>query len=316
MINRTAIANAVLSLALSALMGSAIMLAAETKRERKAPSEAEPVKLTGTLDGHLLTGGPGGFAIYDSTGKVIRSYKTRRCDEGSMLANGNALLINGEQVLEMGPDGKVVWEYTPEELKGGGTFSAQRLPNGNTLVGENSSGKIVEVDEDGKVVFELQTPHEPGSHNNMRYVRKLDNGHYLVCHKLGGVKEYATDSTVVWEPTEKAPAYHAIRTPSGTTLVSTMKDVREYDKAGEVIWLFDPKEDLPHLDFLQNKKYALCGLHLLENGNIVIGIYSRLGSFEITKDKKLVWRLANKAQGLMVQKLSTDNKLLTDNPLR
>jgi hypothetical protein len=53
-------------------------------------------------------------------------------------------------VLEVDRDGKVVWKL--EKLKS--PSSAERLPNGNTLVAENSA--VREFDPQGAVVWKQQ----------------------------------------------------------------------------------------------------------------------------------------------------------------
>jgi hypothetical protein len=268
----------------------------------------------GSFEGKLFTGGSGGFCIYDSAGGIVRSYNSGRADDGCILPNENALIANGESITEYTPDMEVVFRYSPPEQKGGGTFSCQRLANGNTVVGENASGRIVEVDPKGEVVFELQTSHQPGSHNNMRYVRKLANGNYLACHKKNGLKEYAPDGSVVWEPKGKEAAYHAIRTPQGTTIVTTLKAIKEYDEEGNAIWSCEIK-DIEGLE-IPGQKAFLTGLHLLPNGNIVVGTYPKGGCFEVTRNKELVWYFASGFNGLAVQKLKEDGLPLTSRPLR
>jgi hypothetical protein len=74
-------------------------------------------------------------------------------------------------------------------------------------------------------------------------------------------------------------------------LVSTLSQITEYDKDGNEAWEFK-KTDLPGV-LIQN----ITGFNVLPNGNIVAGCYSAYtkegegtGMFEITRDKKLVWR--------------------------
>ena len=73
----------------------------------------------------------------------------------------------GSRVLEINPITKeIVWEYTAE--KSGEpvwTFftsfvgSAQRLPNGNTLINEGMNGRIFQVTYEGEVVWEYVNPY-------------------------------------------------------------------------------------------------------------------------------------------------------------
>ena len=55
-----------------------------------------------------------------------------------------------------------VWEYvapTPESLYAGNVSGAQRLPNGNTLIAEGNSGRMLEVGADNAVVWEFTNPY-------------------------------------------------------------------------------------------------------------------------------------------------------------
>ena len=89
----------------------------------------------------------------------------------TMLANGNILVFdNGRyrghtRVIEIDPvRGSIVWQYPkdpqdPEHrfycpMKG----SAQRLPNGNTLIGDSEHGRSFEVTRDGEIVWEYFYP--------------------------------------------------------------------------------------------------------------------------------------------------------------
>lgn len=63
------------------------------------------------------------------------------------------------------PPCETVWEYTG--LPGAGFYSpifssAQRLPNGGTLIGVGAPGKMIEVDADGKRVWEFVNPRVTG----------------------------------------------------------------------------------------------------------------------------------------------------------
>jgi len=71
---------------------------------------------------------------------------------------------NWSSVMELVPDGygkaKVVWTYGG---KGAGFFSpivsgAQRLPNGNTLIDEGTTGRIFEVNRTGRTVWQYVDP--------------------------------------------------------------------------------------------------------------------------------------------------------------
>lgn len=251
--------------------------------------------IEGNLDSPVLAAGCGRAVMLSPKGDIVWEQKAGLVHDIWMLPNGNVLFADGN-VTEVTKDHAVVFEYKPEVQKGGGAYSCQRLSNGNTVVGENGSGRVVEVDKSGKVVFSLQTnPSTSGAHHNMRMVRKLDNGDYLVCHSGSNlVREYRPDGSTAWEKKTQALAFAAVRLPSGNTLISSLNQITEYDRDGKEVWEFK-KDDIPGV-VIQN----MTGIQALPNGNIVTGCYSAFNKagegtslLEITRDKKLVWRYAS-----------------------
>ena len=86
----------------------------------------------------------------------------------TLLANGNILIFdNGyargfSRVIELDPTSlEVVWSYQgepPSEFFSDRRGSAQRLPNGNTLICESERGHVFEVTPDGTRVWEFWNP--------------------------------------------------------------------------------------------------------------------------------------------------------------
>jgi hypothetical protein len=86
----------------------------------------------------------------------------------TMLENGNILVFdNGVQrrssrVVEIEPlSGRIVWEYRadpPSSFYTSQRGSAQRLPNGNTLICDGNGGRAFEVDAGGETVWEWFNP--------------------------------------------------------------------------------------------------------------------------------------------------------------
>ena len=275
---------------------------------------ADAPVVTGTLAGNLLVGGSGRVMILSPQGEVVWEHKCGLVHDAWRLPNGNVLYADGA-VAEVTPDKKIVFQYKSEVGQGGGAFACQRLQDGNTLVGENSTGRVLEVDPQGKIVFKLELPGmQQGSHDNMRMARKLANGNYLVCLKAGHlVQEYTPKGEVVLELKTGNIAFAAIRTPRGTTLVSTLDHVTEFDASGKKVW------DLANTDLPGTKITNMTGIELLPGGDLVIGCYAAYadgegtGLLRVTREKKLVWSYANpKADGslMAVQSLDKDNKPL------
>ncbi len=251
---------------------------------------AEDGPLHGKPDGQVLATGST-LLLIDTDGKTLWEHRGGNCADIWMLDSGNVLFANGS-VIEVNPKtNEEVFKYTPEKTKGGGAYSCQRLPNGNTVVAENAAGRITEVDASGKVVFTLDLPlTKPGNHHNLRMVRKLDNGNYLVCHSgPRTVREYTPDGKVTFEVKVEKLAFSAVRLPNGNTMVGHVTGITEYTPAGKKTWAFTPA-DLPALSL-----GFLTGIHVRKNGNIAAGIY-RISKkpngaefFEITREKKLLW---------------------------
>jgi len=187
------------------------------------------------------------------------------------------------------------------------------------LVGENSTGRVLELDKDGKTVFELKVePYKAGKHHNLRMVRKLENGNYLVCFsgaKL--VREYTPEGEIVFEVKTKTLAFSAVRLPNGNTVVGDISQVVEFDPEGKEVWKLE-SSDLKGVEIGK-----MCGINVLPNGNMVIGIYASKQNkngaalMEVTRDKKIVWRYfkVNGDRSMMSgQKLDDSGKALS--PLR
>lgn len=246
----------------------------------------------GRPEGRILAGCDNRVVILDPTGEVVWEYPAGLVHDAWMLPNGNVLFGDGRSVTEVTPEKKIVFQYKPDAKKGDSVYACQRLANGNTLVGENATGRILEVDPSGNVVFSLQTqPFKEGNHHNLRLARKLANGNYLVCQSGAHlVKEYKPDGEVVMQIEVPNIAFDAIRTPQGTTLISSLGQISEFDKDGKNIWEFST------MDVADPVITNMTGMHLLPNGNFAIGVYSAYtkdgkgcGLLEITRDKKVVW---------------------------
>jgi outer membrane protein assembly factor BamB len=97
----------------------------------------------------------------------------------TMVENGNVLVFdNGvrrksSRVLELDPvTGDVVWEYAADPPESFYTYekgSAQRLPNGNTLICDGDNGRAFEVTRDGEMVWEWLNPATRKNHRVQLY---------------------------------------------------------------------------------------------------------------------------------------------------
>ena len=109
-------------------------------------------------EGHILVFDNGGWAGYGSPGP------------SAPTGNKNARR-DYSRVLEIDPTTlEIAWQYTPKEIglvqpMDSNRFyspfvsSAQRLPNGNTMIAEGSGGRVIEVTPNHDIVWEYISPY-------------------------------------------------------------------------------------------------------------------------------------------------------------
>ena len=231
-----------------------------------------------------------------------------------MLPNGNVVIpISATTLVELSPDKQIVWKHESKPKDGYSghveIHGFERLKNGLTVIGETGNTRIIEVDKDDRIVLEVPyTVDHEDTHRDNRMLRKLDNGHYLVCHEGdGAVREYDGTGKVVWSykldldgrPAEGSHQGHgthvfgAIRLKNGNTLIAAGDGNRviEVTPDNKVVWKLDYNE-LPGI-----RLYWVTTLQVLPNGHIVIG-NTHAGPdnpqlIEVTRDKQVVWTFKN-----------------------
>ncbi|MDH3652017.1 MAG: hypothetical protein OEQ53_20185 [Saprospiraceae bacterium] len=267
----------------------------------------------------IVISGPKTFEINEQD-EVVWEYKGNSKDMFK-LSNGNYLITYPEEVIEVTPSKEVIWSYqsaiNPEFM------SAQRLPDGNTLVTEQGEHpRLVEVDRHGTIIAEIPVqPESDNVHMQSRMARKLPNGNYLVPHRIMPfTKEYDSNGRVVRTfrvdipelggPEAENGTFAAIRLKNGSTLITCASGNRMvlFDKKGEVEWHLTTAE-------VGGQLQDVCGLQVLKNGNFLVSCYGNqtadgLKMIEITRDKKIVWTYQNPDAKFVhnVQVLSTNGE--------
>jgi len=242
--------------------------------------------------------GPNRLVELDADGKLVSEYKFPSIAViFDVLPDGHVVYAFGGDptgVAEIDRDKKTVWRYVSKCQQ---VLGCERLPNGNTLIGEQGPCQAVEVDPDGKVVRTTKlTTTEKGYHLQVRNLHKLANGNILAAHEgEGAVREVDPQGAVVWEYKNVTNSGDARRLANGNTLVScgTQKRIIEVTPKGEIVWEFGAK-DAPELNLTW-----ISSLQILKNGNYLVGNFLRgqegkgAHAFEVTHDKRVVWRFAN-----------------------
>ncbi len=120
-------------------------------------------------------------AVIDPRSKKVVWAETgmwRKQHQPTVLANGHLLVFDntgpGEdrsRVLELDPfSQQVFWHFGGDpgtDLYSQTLGSAQRLPNGDTLITESENGRAFEVDHDGRTVWQFLSPHRVGEHGEL-----------------------------------------------------------------------------------------------------------------------------------------------------
>src|SRR5947209_6070615 len=146
------------------------------------PSAHSDTRLVRKLDnGHYLVAheNDGTVREYDEAGKVVWHYKLDMANRPASpghgpeghgnhvysayrLPNGNTLIGGGNnnRVIEVTPEGKIVWSVEHDELPGitlAWVTMLEVLPNGNVVIGNCHAGpsnpQLIEVTRDKKVVW-------------------------------------------------------------------------------------------------------------------------------------------------------------------
>lgn len=250
--------------------------------------------------------------------------------DGWVLPSGNVLLalyptkgFPGGGVVEIDrKTNKTVFEYQGKQKE---ISTVQSLADGRLLVAElGPNPKALLLNKKGEVVQETALAcQKKNAHMQTRMLRMLPNGNLIAPHLLDfAVKEYEPKTgkvlnTFLTDDRGRAKRdwpFTAIRLENGNTVIGCTNGNRiiEVDGKGKIVWSVT-NEDIGDKLFDD-----ACGAQRLPNGNTVITSYHAKGKsvklFEITRDKKVVWRYSGMNAGFHhFQILTTNGKPQLDN---
>jgi hypothetical protein len=267
--------------------------------------------------------------IVGEDGQVEWKYD-KPASDGWVLPNGNVLLAlyptqgfpKGGVVEVDRATKKTVFEYQGQQKE---ISTVQPLSDDRFLVAElGPDPRAIVIDRSGRILEKMPFQCQKGNaHMQTRMLRVLPNGNYLAPHLLDfAVKEYepATGKVVQAFPTDDRGRdkrdwpFTAIRLKDGNTLIGCTNGNRiiEVDGSGKIVW------SVTNEDIGENLLDDACGVQRLPNGNTVVTSYhangDRVKLFEVTRDKKVVWRYSGMKAGFHhFQILTTNGKPVADN---
>jgi hypothetical protein len=240
----------------------------------------------------------GHVSIVAADGSIEWQVDAKNPQDCWLLPNGNILFAYIGGAKEMTKDKQVVWEYkAPEKVE---CHAAQPLPNGNVLIVECGTSRIIEVNRKGEIAKEIKlTTTTDKLHNQFRGTRKTPEGHYLVCFKgEGKIVELDGDGKVLREVKVPGDPHEVVRLPNKNLLITCGDGhkVAEVDPSDKVVW------ELNENDLAGNPLRLMAGCQRLPNGNTLFCVYLGHGHIgeqpmvlEVTPGKKVVWEFADHA---------------------
>jgi acetyl esterase/lipase len=219
------------------------------------------------------------------SGKELWTTPNGRGHDVQSLPDGHVLFTFGpkKSVYEIDPERKVVWSFS-EGLEH--PLAAQRLSNGNTLIGDAKLGKVIEVDKTGRAVWKYESTDL--ANMRMRNCRRTENGTTLIAVEAESkIIEVDAAGKIVWQwQAKEGPArraYQALRQPNGNTIISLNDpgEVVEVDRGGNIVRSIGGKR-------MDIQMGWASGMAVLDNGNILISDYTGRRLLEVDKAGKVV----------------------------
>ena len=174
--------------------------------------------------------------------------------------------------------------------------------NGTTLFAVTGPKypRIVEVDMQGKVVWEYLLPDSLKEYTNPGLdVELLPNDNILVVLPRKGVYEINRDGEIVWKYLDNEISHDADRLKNGNTLViwggGDKKDdaqVKEVDPTGKIVWSWKAKKHFdkdPYKDIYKGGWTHANAVTRLANGNTVVCLRNFYITVEVNPKGEVVW---------------------------
>ncbi len=226
------------------------------------------------------------------SGKVLWRVANERGHDVESLPDGHVLFTIDSQrkVVEIDRDHKEVWTYA-EGLEN--PIAAQRLANGDTLIGDAKQGKVIEVTADKRIVWKYENPDLANMHS--RNAHRTDQGTTLIAIEAQGkLIEVDQAGKIVWQwqapNSQSRKLYMGRRLANGNTVMSLSDpgELVEVDHAGKIVRSIggDPSVQMGWAS----------GFTFLPDGGMLINDYTGRRVIEVDAKGKVVnqWRTGSR----------------------
>ncbi len=178
-----------------------------------------------------------------------------------------------------------------------GAWDAECLDNGNLLITEFSVSRVQEIDRKKHVVWMFDELKNPYDAD------RLPNGNTLIADTFAGrVIEVSPAKQIVWKYDKDIRPFDCDRLANGNTLIAdVLKDrVIEVSPAGEIVWQVTGMNNVHDAD-------------RLPNGNTLITLRSKGSVIEVDRDGKTVWELNGLSSPSDADRLPNGHTLVAEN---
>lgn len=269
------------------------------------PNHTQAVKPFGR---RVLVSDYGGdqIAIVSAAGEVEWKYPAVKPQDVWMLSNGNVLFSHLRGATEVTMDKKVVWSY--ESPKGTEVHGCQPLADGNVMVVECGTRRLVEVDRSGKIMKEILVPVKTrNTHDQMRGCRRTSDGRYLISAKGDRtVLELGAQGELLREIKTPGDPHEVRELPDGNLLIACGEGeaLLEINREGKTVWKLGTQE-VPN-----NPLRLISGFQRLKDGHTLVVNWLGHGYlattaqfFEIDGQKKIVRQFTDHSQFTSINKV-------------
>jgi len=231
--------------------------------------------------------GPAGqlVAMGWPSGKILWQTPNDRGLDVQALPDGHVLFTRDAKsmVVEIDERRNAVWSAGPERgLKK--PYSAQRLANGNTLVGDADGARVLELSPQGQAVWKWAKPEMAELWPRM--VRRTDKGTTLVTYqKAGVILEINSAGETVWQYKTEADRlpYQALRLANGNTLIGLVDpgEAIEVETTGKIVRSVGGKKGDVRLSWI-------AGIAVLPNAGLMLADFTSRRLVEVDAAGNLV----------------------------